>query len=384
MLSLNNLVGFGSEGAAGTAEATGDLFSWGSDSSGQLGNGAPTGDVEIPTELTGLPDGASIVSASFNSAFHMGLIAAGKLYMVGHNTNGQLGLNNTSNKNVFTAVTVNGDSTSVACGDDHTLSVNDGEVYGCGRDSLSQILGIGTSLTFEKIFATDSLKVFAGRNSSGVLTADNKIFTWGEQVGALTTDPSINKAPVNIADFDTSLDLEDTIFIDYALGNTTSIALDINGNAYTTFFRNSYGQAGAGSGGGDKIPTKVTSLVGTGVTKISAGRNTNYFISNGLLFAAGQGNNGEMGAATNTQVNTSFINIGGTVTDWIDVRAGQNYVIAMREGGNLYHSGFNRDGQQGNDISGSDEFGFQLITGDDTPLAYSSYVTAARTVYGIS
>jgi alpha-tubulin suppressor-like RCC1 family protein len=79
--------------AAGNAHtcgvrSTGKLYCWGSDSSGQVGNGSTTGDVISPQRIGTFEDWAN-ASAAF--AHTCGVRTNGKLYCWGNDSNGQVG-----------------------------------------------------------------------------------------------------------------------------------------------------------------------------------------------------------------------------------------------------------------------------------------------------
>lgn len=402
MLKVSNLTGFNTSGATASAPAAADMFVWGNNGKGQAGGGGSTPtNVPVPTE-TDTTDGIVIPSASFSAAQHMAFIVEGELYTTGLNNYGQLGFGNEVDKDEFTKVTTNGDATDFALNEQNSYTIRDGKVNGCGRNNLSQLTSSQSSpngiLNFDVLFEPTSTgganasKVFASRNSGGVLTADNRAWVWGGQVGYLFSEATTNPVPVNVTDFVNGSILDDVNLTSIALGDEHLIILDESGNAYTTSLNNDYGACGRqencqdSEGGRPCVPDPLADvgLAMTGVSKIAAGRYTSYLIADGILYAAGRGDSGEMGGATSDSFNNDFINIGGAITDWIDVQAGDAFVIAQRQDGTVYHSGMNSNFQQGNNVAGADVFGFVQVDGGTTAKVYSSYTTIRRTVYGIS
>ena len=66
--------------------------------------------------------------------------AAGEVYATGQNTNGQLGLNDTTSRKVFTKVTGIPLIADMSCGGNHTfLRTTAGEVYAAGYNAQGQL-----------------------------------------------------------------------------------------------------------------------------------------------------------------------------------------------------------------------------------------------------
>ncbi|KAM4046178.1 X-linked retinitis pigmentosa GTPase regulator [Anomaloglossus baeobatrachus] len=121
---------------------------------------------------------------------HTALVTGnGKLYVFGSNINGQLGI---GSGNVITKPTCVKALKSekiklAACGRNHTLvSTAQGKVYSSGWNSEGQ-LGLGDTTersSFHEItFFNGQCKIkqlSAGSNTSAVLTADGKLYMWGE------------------------------------------------------------------------------------------------------------------------------------------------------------------------------------------------------------
>lgn len=83
-----------SDNFAAAVVATGDLYTWGSNDSGQLGNNGGAGIQQTPTKVDTLP-GVAFVKVGTGHNFAVGLTRDGKLYAWGDNSRGQLGIGNT-------------------------------------------------------------------------------------------------------------------------------------------------------------------------------------------------------------------------------------------------------------------------------------------------
>ena len=107
----------------------------------------------------------------------------GTLWGSGQNSDGQLGLEDTSDRNIFTQITTNtNDIKSVYCGNNHTLILkNDGTLWGCGYNNFGQ-LGLGNTSSRTKFTqittnANDIKSVYCGNNHAIILKNDGTL--WG-------------------------------------------------------------------------------------------------------------------------------------------------------------------------------------------------------------
>ena len=127
-------------GESPAAAAASDLYIWGSNSNGQLGNGTTT-DSPTPSAMT-LPSGVSPVAAAAGSDFTLIIGSDGNLYATGGNADGQLG--NATTTDSATPVKVDFPAgvtpTAVAAGQDHSLALgSDGNVYAWGYNGFGQL-----------------------------------------------------------------------------------------------------------------------------------------------------------------------------------------------------------------------------------------------------
>ena len=120
----------------------GTLWSCGHNGNGQLGLGGG-GNKFIFTQIT--TNIANDVKSVYCGIYHTLILKNdGTLWGCGHNGYGQLGLGDTTNRTTFTKITTNADNVkSVYCGRDHTFILkNDGTLWGCGLNDCCQ-LGLG-------------------------------------------------------------------------------------------------------------------------------------------------------------------------------------------------------------------------------------------------
>lgn len=167
--------------------SNGRVYTWGSNSNGQLGTGAGAIGHFAPTEVTGLPAGTRVTAITAGSYYSLAVMADGRVFAWGSNLNGQLGIGETGGSR-STPVEVTGlphDAVAVAAGVGHSLAVMaDGRVFAWGLNSYGQ-LGIGShDNTDTPVQVTgippDVTAVASGYGHSLALTADGRVFAWGQ------------------------------------------------------------------------------------------------------------------------------------------------------------------------------------------------------------
>ncbi len=122
-------------------KSDGTVWAWGSNSSGQLGNGTTTSSL-IPIMVNSLTGVVSIAAGGVSS---IALKGDGTLLSWGYNPNGELGDGTTTNRNVPVPVNVVTGISSIATGADHSLAIkSDGSYWSWGLNAYGQ-LGDGTN-----------------------------------------------------------------------------------------------------------------------------------------------------------------------------------------------------------------------------------------------
>ena len=174
----------------------GRAYCWGENSSGQLGNNSTTqANVPVAVTMTGALAGKTIQYISAGSRYHVCAIASDNgIYCWGSNESGQLGNGTTTASRVPVAVTMTGalagkTVVDVSVGDGYTcVSTSDGRAYCWGKNDVGQ-LGNGTTTASRVPVAVTMTGALAGRSviqvSNGVnrtcaLANDGKSYCWGE------------------------------------------------------------------------------------------------------------------------------------------------------------------------------------------------------------
>ena len=164
-------------------DADGNLWTWGSDNSGKLGNGAPTGDVTAPAQTT---TGTTYTAIAAGVNHSIGLDADGNLWTWGYGGFGQLGNGNTNGGDVTAPAQVTTDTTfaRVAASMFYSVALDaDGNLWTWGPDDFGQVgNGPPTGIVAEPSrITTDTAftHVVAGDPHSLALDADGGLWTWG-------------------------------------------------------------------------------------------------------------------------------------------------------------------------------------------------------------
>lgn len=166
------------------------VFAWGNNQYGQLGQGTTSTSINLPVAVTGLLAGKHIDAVSAGSKHSIALKKdTGELYAWGYNFDGELGDGTNTNRNAPVAVTGLGGVVIVAvdCGWRHNLAVtNDGKLYAWGDGDDGQLGNGGTAgsnvpLLVSGPWGTKKIvSASAGSSHSLALDEDGKVYAWGQ------------------------------------------------------------------------------------------------------------------------------------------------------------------------------------------------------------
>lgn len=277
-----------------------DLYSWGYNNQGQLGNGN-LGNLATPQKI-----GEGYVQVSAGLHHSLGLKSNGDLYAWGWNRDGQLGMDtNTVKNNSRVPILIGQGYVSIAAGENCSFGVkSNGDLYAWGYNKIvvnrsentaSSLLGDGTTTTaFTPIKIGEGYsKVVAGRKP--FLTKNNSVFG------------------------------QDTIF-----DTILNAGLKSNGDVYV------WGQINTV---GNNLVLSTPTKIGEGYQDISAGSSNLLLLkSNGEVYGYGHNIMREFG--TGTEIDMSYITTPILIaSDCAKIRAGnyQNYII--KTNGDLYGAG---------------------------------------------
>jgi uncharacterized repeat protein (TIGR02543 family) len=184
-------------GYSSAITSTGRVFTWGSNSAGQLGDGT-TSSKYTPTEITSqfsLAVGETIIKISLADDHSAVLTSFGRIFTWGENGLGQLGDGTTNDSIIAIEITsqfnlnVGETIIDISLGDTHSSAItSEGRVFTWGSNNYGQ-LGDGSTtrsyipLDITSQFGFDQNKlaidILLGVSNSMIITSDNRVFVWG-------------------------------------------------------------------------------------------------------------------------------------------------------------------------------------------------------------
>jgi alpha-tubulin suppressor-like RCC1 family protein len=371
--------------ARGSAASYGQLYGFGDNRYGQLGNTTndETDEPNPTPTLVTLPGEVGPVTQAATGSFSLALTASGQLYAFGENDDGQLG-NETNNLEYapnptptqVTLPSASGPITQVAGGGGFSLVVTSaGQLYAFGNNEDGQ-LGNATNNGIDAYEANPTptlvtlpgevgpvTRVAAGGGHSLVVTESGQLYAFGEnfwgQLGTETNDSENYTAEANPTPTLVSLPGEVGPVTHVAAGGAFSLAVTESGQLYA-FGENINGELGNATNNLAKelkpnpTPTLVTlpGEVGS-VAQVAAGPNFTLALTSGdQLYAFGDNRCGELGNATNNRAwaanpTPTLVPLPGASGRISRIGAGDEYSLALTSTGELYAFGCDAFGELG-------------------------------------
>ncbi len=370
--------------ARGSAASYGQLYGFGENRYGQLAN-TTNNETDKPNStptLVTLPGEVGPITQAAAGSSSLALTATGQLYAFGENDDGQLG-NETNNLEYGpnptpTLVTLPGASgpvTHVAGGGGHTLAVTStGQLYAFGNNEDGQLgnetnNGIGayeanpTPTLVTLPGATGPVtQAAAGGAFSLAVTESGQLYAFGEniwgQLGNETND-GVGAYEANPTPTLVTLPGATGPVTQAAAGGAFSLAVTESGQLYA-FGENINGELGNPTNNLAKelkpnpTPTLVTlpGEVGS-VAQVAAGDNFTLALTSGdQLYAFGDNRCGELGNATNNRTwaanpTPTLVSLPGASGRITRIAAGDEYSLVLTSTGELYAFGCDAFGELG-------------------------------------
>jgi alpha-tubulin suppressor-like RCC1 family protein len=348
-----SVVSAGSGGFTCAVTSGGGAKCWGTNDSGQLGDGT-TSNRETPVDVATLTSGVASVSAGTDHA--CALTTGGGVKCWGWNDAGQLGNGTLSPSPTPVNVSGLGSGVSaISAGGAFTCALTSGGGVKCWGSNSSGQLGDGTLTNRSapvdvcatgqtapcSVLLSGVTAISTGGRHACALLGTGAVKCWGSNGagqlgdGTYTTSPT----PVDVSGLGTVSKVS-------AEGASHSCAVTTGGGV-KCWGSDQYGQLGDGTMTTSNTPVNVSGL-GSGVSDVSAGgRHTCALKTGGAVKCWGSGFSGQLGNATRqpslTPVATFGLSSGVTA-----VAAGDFFTCAITTGDGLQCWGNNSNGQLGN------------------------------------
>jgi alpha-tubulin suppressor-like RCC1 family protein len=317
----------------------GTIRCWGSNGSGELGDGSAVLHSSTPVSVSGISTATAI---SVGGYYSCALLAGGTVDCWGDNSLGELG--DGTNDNSSTPVPVSGitGATAIASGRFHTCALIAGGAVRCWGDNEFGALGDGTtdgsSIPVAVSGLTGATAISSGDQHSCALFATGSVQCWGFNAhGALgnsgTDDSSI---PVDV------VDMTDATALSAGGYHTCAI---VGGGAVRCWGNNGFGQLGDGSNVSSAIPVDVSNVT-EAVGLSGGGQHTCAVIADGSIQCWGINEQGHLGRGTQTSSEPLPGSVTG-ITNAAAVSAGGVYTGALTTDATVDCWGYNSSGELG-------------------------------------
>jgi alpha-tubulin suppressor-like RCC1 family protein len=316
-------------------KTNGTLWTWGNTALGRLGNAFGTGDTTVNrcTPVTTFAGGTNWKQASVNTNQTAAIKTDGTLWTWGSGSNGQLG-NGATTGNISTPVTTFAGGTNwkqVSCGDDYTVAIKtDGTLWTWGS-GVNGVLGngatTGTTSTPVTTFAggTNWKQVSAGSVHTAAIKTDGTLWLWGASgAGRLGNGATTGSISTPVTTFAGGTDWKQV-----SAGDSHTATIKTDGTLWT------WGDAINGKHGnavtGGIISTPITTFSGgTNWKQVSVGfLHTAAIKTDGTLWTWGGAPTGRLGnGATTGNISTPVTTFAGG-TNWKQVSAITQHTAAL-------------------------------------------------------
>ena len=316
----------------GTINSSGQLYTWGLNTNGELGNGTAGGtNVSSPIVVPGGFIFAKIFSPGIGaeSSYSMGITSTGVLYAWGSGAHGEIG--------------------------NSTTSVYSSPVLVAGGITWSNIMATSTHIYG---LATNGNLYAWGSNASGILGVNSTTSAFSSPVlvsGGLT-------------------------FATYGMTSQVGIGLTTSGAIYMWGFGNSDGRFGNNTTSNYSSPVLVVGGL-SWANFCCVGANTLAITTTGVLYGWGQNTNSQLGIGNSVNQSSPVAVLGGLT--WISFIASASCNFGISTNNQLYAWGTDFYGVlgQGTGSAGNSYSSPQVVVGG---ISFVSVYTDASSAYGLT
>ena len=269
--------------------ATVKPFAWGQYISNQPGKATGYEQLPVAVNQTGVLAGKTVAAISCGENHTLVLTSDGKVVAWGSNTSGQLGDGTTKNRTLPVLANTTGALsgkavTAIAAGNEFSVAAcSDGTVVAWGLNHHGQLGNGTTTKSALPVAVTSAGTPLAGRTVTSLaagddhclaLCADGTLLAWGGNFGALGNNTNTDKSTVPVQVTTISTPLEGKAVTSISAGQSYSLALCSDGTL-AGWGHNLFGALGSGMGTDSQVPIPVTrtgtALEGKVVVSIAAG-----------------------------------------------------------------------------------------------------------------
>lgn len=314
----------------------GSLWVWGSNNSGQLGNGG-TGNSNILTKM----DNNIWKSVSAGGRHTAAIREDGSLWTWGNNDNGQLGNRTKNHSRIPIQILETYNWNHVTAGISHTMAIReDGTLWAWGNNDHGKL---GNNTARESLIPIHIepnykwISVSAGAAHTAAIREDGSLWTWGNnEYGKLGDNTTRHRRkPIRVA--------QNVVWSSVSAGAAHTAAIMKDGSLWT-WGNNTHGQLGDGTTVNKHVPIPIKPDYKW--VSVSAGTaHTVAIKDDGSLWVWGSNEHGRLGDGTTvgrhipTPIEHGYI--------WDSVSAGISHTLAVRADGSLWCWGNNDNGQLG-------------------------------------
>ena len=315
-------------GCIGALANNGDVWSWGSNYSGILGDGTNV-DSSTPVKAVGISD---VIAIDVGDSHTLALREDGTVWAWGNNELGQLGDGSQINRYTPAQVPNLSNVIAISAGLQHSATLKeDGTVWTWGDRDFQ--LGLKeTSLHPVKVLNIPNI-VKIKSDAIGFFTLaldiEGNVWRWGQGIGS-------SKYPVQVENIENSIDISP--------GSTHIIALGEDGKV-RAWGDNQFGQLGIGIEGDQSTPVQVDYFSDDITIKIDAGLYSSLVVRDESVYAWGFNAGGILGNGEliNSYTPRKVLNTSNVK----EIAAGLRCSIALLNDGSVWTWGQNYFGQLG-------------------------------------